>query len=189
MLYPDQTVLDAESVMHANLSATAQNFSSSGGFSNYFAQPWYQVEAVEQYFKTANPPYPYYSEFEVDFNTTKGLYNRIGRGYPDLAANGAHFRAYTDGHDYFYYGTSLAAPLVASVLTLLNEERFAVGKKPVGFINPVLYQNSWVLNDIVNGTNVGCGSEGFSAVPGWDPATGLGTPNFPKMKELFLALP
>jgi hypothetical protein len=23
----------------------------------------------------------------------------------------------------------------------------------------------------------------------WDPATGLGTPNYPKMKELFLSLP
>ncbi|KAL1979563.1 hypothetical protein VTN96DRAFT_5563 [Rasamsonia emersonii] len=189
MLYPDQTVKMPESVMHVNLSGTAQNFSSSGGFSNYFPQPSYQQAAVAKYFATADPPYPYYSEFSVDFNTTQGLYNRIGRAYPDVAANGANFRAYTDGIDYYFYGTSLAAPLFASVLTLINEERFAIGKGPVGFVNPVLYAHPEVLNDITNGTNVGCGTEGFRAVPGWDPATGLGTPNYPKMKALFLSLP
>lgn len=120
MLYPDQTVEMPESVMHVNLSGTAQNFSSSGGFSNYFPQPSYQQAAVAEYFATADPPYPYYSGFSVDFNTTKGLYNRIGRAYPDVAANGANFRAYMDGTDYHFYGTSLAAPLFASVLTLVR---------------------------------------------------------------------
>lgn len=120
MLYTDQTVDDAESVMHANLGGTAANFSSSGGFSNYFPQPAYQKATVEKYFKKANLTYPYYSEFEVDVNTTSGLYNRIGRAYPDVAANGARFRAYTDSYDYFYYGSSLASPLFASVLTLVS---------------------------------------------------------------------
>lgn len=64
-----------------------------------------------------------------------------------------------------------------------------------------------MLNDIVNGTNLGCDSNGFQAVPGyvysivkilidsllicnrWDPATGLGTANYPEMKSLFLSLP
>jgi tripeptidyl-peptidase I len=120
MLYADQTVLDPESVMHVNLSGTAQNFSSSGGFSNYFPQPLYQQAAIARYFATANPSYPYYSEFSVDVNTTQGLYNRIGRGYPDVAANGAYYRAFTDGVDYHWYGTSLASPLFASVLTLVR---------------------------------------------------------------------
>jgi tripeptidyl-peptidase-1 len=119
MLYGDQTVKDAESVMHANLGGTATNFSSAGGFSNYFPQPAYQKEAVKKYFEKADLSYPYYSEFSVDFNTTKGLYNRIGRAYPDVAANGAMFRAYTDGYDYHYYGSSLASPLFASVLNLV----------------------------------------------------------------------
>jgi tripeptidyl-peptidase-1 len=72
-------------------------------------------------------------------------------------------------------------------------------------VNPVLYAHPEVLNDITNGTNVGCGTEGFHAVKGyvhfplcsgyetdecrWDPATGLGTPNYPKMLKLFLELP
>jgi tripeptidyl-peptidase I len=105
--------------MHVNLSGTAQNFSSSGGFSNYFRQPDYQKAAIAEYFCIANPPYPYYSEINVDVNTTKGLYNRIGRGYPDVSANGANFRAYTNGTDFMYYGASLASPLFASVLTLV----------------------------------------------------------------------
>ncbi|KAJ5143670.1 Peptidase S8/S53 subtilisin/kexin/sedolisin [Penicillium bovifimosum] len=189
MLYEDQTVHDAESVMHADLGGTAANFSSSGGFSNYFPQPLYQKAAVEKYFKKAKLSYPHYSGMNVNLNTTKGLFNRIGRAYPDVAANGAMFPAYTGGTVHHYYGASLASPLFASVLNLINEERLAKGKGPVGFVNPVLYAHPEVLNDITNGTNVGCGSEGFSAIPGWDPATGLGTPNYPKLKKLLLSLP
>jgi len=33
------------------------------------------------------------------------------------------------------------------------------------------------------------GTPGFTAVKGWDPVTGLGTPNFPKMLATFLLLP
>ncbi|OQD73962.1 hypothetical protein PENDEC_c013G01858 [Penicillium decumbens] len=189
MLYKDQTVEDAESVMHVNLGGTATNFSTAGGFSNYFPQPAYQKEAVKKYFEKADLSYPYYSEFSVDLNTTKGLYNRIGRAYPDAAANGAQFRAYTNGLDVHYYGSSLASPLFASVLNLINEERLAIGKGPVGFVNPVLYAFPEVLNDITNGTNAGCGTNGFAAVEGWDPATGLGTPNYPKLKTLYMRLP
>ncbi|KAJ5896113.1 Aorsin [Penicillium subrubescens] len=189
MIYPDQTVKDPESVMHVDLGGTAANFSTAGGFSNYFPQPAYQKHAVEKYFKKADLAYPYYSEFEVNVNTTKGLYNRIGRAYPDVAANGARFRAYTHGFDYHYYGSSLASPLFASVLNLINEERLAAGKGTVGFVNPVLYAHPEVLNDITNGTNAGCDTNGFAAISGWDPATGLGTPNYPKMKKLFMSLP
>ena len=65
--------------MSLNLGGTAANFSSAGGFSNYFARPWYQELAVEEYFLVANPPYPYYERLNVDLNMTQGLYNRIGR--------------------------------------------------------------------------------------------------------------
>jgi tripeptidyl-peptidase-1 len=80
------------------------------------------------------------------------------------------------------WGTSLAAPIWGGVITLvsrvslltdlsltiiqINEARSAVGKGPVGFINPVLYQHPEVLNDIKNGSNPGCHSEGFHAVKG-----------------------
>jgi subtilase family serine protease len=37
-------------------------------------------------------------------------------------------------------GTSLATPLFAGVLALVNEARFAHGEGPVGFVNPALYR-------------------------------------------------
>jgi tripeptidyl-peptidase I len=120
MLYPDQTIHTPESVMHANLSLAAQNFTSSGGFSNYFPQPKYQRAAVEGYFETAKLPYPSYAEFGVNFSTAKGLYNRIGRAYPDVSANGANFRAFAGGVLYHFFGASLSSPLFASVLTLVG---------------------------------------------------------------------
>jgi tripeptidyl-peptidase-1 len=45
-------------------------------------------------------------------------------------------------------------------------------------LNPWLYANPQALNDVTLGNNAGCGSEGFPAMAGWDPATGLGSPNF-----------
>jgi tripeptidyl-peptidase-1 len=62
------------------------------------------------------------------------------------------------------------------------------GKGPIGFINPTIYEYPWVLNDITKGSNRGCGTSGFTAVEGWDPVTGLGTPNFPKLLALYLGL-
>jgi tripeptidyl-peptidase I len=119
MIYADQTIEDPESVMQVDLGGKAANFSSSGGFSNYFPQPSYQVAAVEEYFKTSPPKYPYYEEFSPDFNTTKGLYNRIGRGYPDVSSNGAYLPAFVQGELGAWFGTSLASPTFASILTLV----------------------------------------------------------------------
>jgi hypothetical protein len=33
-------------------------------------------------------------------------------------------------------------------------------------IDPALYQNPWMLNDIISGYNTGCGTNGFNATPG-----------------------
>jgi subtilase family serine protease len=37
-------------------------------------------------------------------------------------------------------GTSLSSPLFAGVLVLVNEQRFASGRAPIGFANPALYR-------------------------------------------------
>ncbi|KAK6440381.1 hypothetical protein LTR95_003388 [Oleoguttula sp. CCFEE 5521] len=187
---PDKTIKDPEGAMQTALTG-APLFSSGGGFSNHFPQPSYQAASVQQYFARHDPGHPYYyaNADASNIGQNGGIYNRAGRGFPDIAANGANFRAYTNGTDYHWYGTSLASPLFASVITLINEERTAVGKGPVGFINPVLYAHPYVLNDIKNGSNPNCGSSGFSAVSGWDPVTGLGTPNYPALLKLFLSLP
>ena len=190
-LYDNQTVLDPESALQANLGVGYELFASAGGFANYFPVPSYQTSAVANYFKYHDPGLPYYiaNADATNIGAGGGLYNRAGRGFPDVSANGADFRAYNNQTLYHFYGTSLAAPIWGSIVTLINEERTLVGKGPVGFINPTLYANTWVFNDIVNGSNPGCGSKGFSAVEGWDPVTGLGTPKYPSLLKLFLSLP
>ncbi|KAF4625037.1 hypothetical protein G7Y89_g13133 [Cudoniella acicularis] len=190
-LYDNQTVNDPESALQANLGAGAELFASAGGFANYFPVPDYQKSAVNHYFTYHDPGLSSYVANADASNIGEGggIYNKVGRGFPDVSANGANFRAYNNGTNYHWYGTSLAAPIWGSIITLINEERTKVGKGPVGFLNPTLYANTWVFNDIKNGSNPGCGSSGFSAVEGWDPVTGLGTPHYPALLSLFLSLP
>lgn len=156
-LIPGQTIFDRESAMQP--LDVAPNFGSAGGFSNYFGVPFYQREAVAEYFKNHDPDLPYYvaqynSTDITNLGANGGVYNRIGRGFPDMAANGAYLRVFINGTDYHEFGTSLAAPIVSSIFTLINQERKAIGKGPVGFVNPVLYQHAWALNDIVNGMSL-----------------------------------
>ncbi|KAL5374438.1 hypothetical protein DPSP01_011967 [Paraphaeosphaeria sporulosa] len=187
-VYPGKTVFDPESAAN-DLAGDPYYFpySSGGGFSNIFGVPKYQSEAVKGYFEIADPGYPYY--YDGNWKNSTGLYNRNGRGFPDVAANGDNIAAVYGGGIRMTGGTSAAAPIFASVVNIINEERIKVGKGPVGFINPVLYANPEVLNDIKNGSNPGCGTNGFDASKGWDPLTGLGTPDYPRMLDLFLSLP
>ncbi|KAF8478880.1 subtilisin-like protein [Gautieria morchelliformis] len=161
--------------------ACEQVIFSGGGFSDIFAMPDYQKEAVESFFQEHPPPY------------TAAQFNNSGkaRGYPDLAANGANYVIGIDGEFELVFGTSCSSPVVGSLITGINDARIAVGKSPVGFINPTIYTQKFKagFNDIKMGGNQGCGTPGFTAVPGWDPVTGLGTPNFGKLKDLWLELP
>lgn len=62
-------------------------FGSGGGFSNIYPIPSYQSTAVAAYFASHNPPYPYYSSVDNNsFGANGGVYNRNGRGYPDVSA-------------------------------------------------------------------------------------------------------
>ncbi|KAI1326976.1 protease s8 tripeptidyl peptidase [Xylariaceae sp. FL0255] len=188
-VFPGKTVFEPESAVLVQEPGLDGNYSSSGGFSNIFPIPKYQKSAVEHYFETADPPYPYYYNGDWQNATNGGVYNRNGHGIPDVAANGWNYPFWYNGTENTIGGTSMAAPIFASLLNRIVEERIKVGKGAIGFINPALYANPQVLNDITNGTNPGCGTEGFSSAAGWDPVTGLGTPNYPKMLELFLSLP
>jgi len=81
-------------------------------------------------------------------------------------------------------------PVFASIISMINNERLAIGKRPVGFINPVLYQYPDILNDITTGANEGCGVDpAFRAAWGWDPVIGLGSPDYERMRTQFLSLP
>lgn len=114
------TVFDPEVALRQDFGGVRSNFSSSGGFSNYFKRPSYQDGHIEMFFYRANLTYPYYSELNVDVNTTSGIYNRIGRGYPDVSATAALYPAVLHGNASHFSGTSLSSPLFASVITLVR---------------------------------------------------------------------
>ncbi|KAJ6450110.1 family S53 protease [Mycena sanguinolenta] len=141
---------------------------SSGGFSNYWGVADYQSDAVAA-FLTAQG------------TTNKGLFNASGRGYPDVSAQGENVQIVDDGSTGGVDGTSCSSPIFASVIGLINDQLIAAGNSPLGFLNPWLYANPDMLNDVTSGSNPGCGAKGFTARSGWDPITGLGTPNYPAM--------
>ncbi|EOO00369.1 putative alkaline serine protease protein [Phaeoacremonium minimum UCRPA7] len=165
------------------------SFASGGGFSNVFPTADYQVGAVQAYLSNVTLGFTGYSNFTNFSDITSGVFNLNGRAYPDVSAIGDRFVTAYDEELYLVGGTSLAAPVWAAIITRINEERLAANKSTVGFINPTLYANPQVLNDITVGSNPACGSTGFLAAPGWDPVTGLGSPNYPKLLNLFMGLP
>lgn len=61
---------------------------------------------------------------------------------------------------------AVGTPIFAAIINRIVDERLTIGKGPIGFLNPVLYDNEWVLNDILNGSNPGCGTDGFTAAAG-----------------------
>ncbi|KAI0264974.1 family S53 protease [Gloeopeniophorella convolvens] len=147
---------------------TAASF-SSGGFSNYFATPSYQTSAKSAFLSKLG-------------NTNSGKFNTSGRGFPDVAAAGTDVEIVFQGSSTPVDGTSCASPIFASVVSLLNDRLIAAGKPVLGFLNPFLYSTgASALNDITSGSNPGCNTNGFSATAGWDPVTGLGTPNWTKL--------
>ena len=142
--------------------------SSGGGFSVFFTEPSFQ--------KT------------LPASVQSQLKNR--RGVPDVAGDADPLTGmafYQDGAWSLAGGTSASAPLWAGVIAIANQ----MAGHPLGFINPGLYKLSQSSNytqdfhDITNGNNSvnskGVTVPGYSAVPGWDPTTGLGTPNAEKL--------
>ena len=121
---------------------------SGGGFSNYFAMPSYQKSAVKEYLTRFPPPY------------TSDTYNTSGtsRAFPDLSANGwvlyysrllllwslnlceysANYVIAVDGEFELVFGTSASSPVTGAILTAVNDARLAIGKGPIGFINPAV---------------------------------------------------
>lgn len=79
------------------------NASTGGGFSNLYPQPKYQKIAAGIYFHEHDAGFSYYSRIAIDSGNIShtidpdylagnsgGIYNRIGRGYPDVSAIGIH---------------------------------------------------------------------------------------------------
>ena len=95
-----------------------------------------------------------------------------GRGVPDVSGNADPATGYSirvDGQNMVIGGTSAVAPLWAGLIAVANKQN----GKAAGFINPKIYaaKAKSGFRDIISGNN-----PGFSAGPGWDACTGLGTP-------------
>ncbi|TAQ91387.1 hypothetical protein B7494_g311 [Chlorociboria aeruginascens] len=147
------------------VAVDTNGFVSGGGFSYYFPRPSYQERIVSEYVKALGSEY-------------KGLYNPNGRGYPDIAAQGYRFATIWYGSLAILDGTSAATPAASAVISLVNDALIAAGKSPLGFLNPWLYSGGYkTFTDITNGSSIGCGTDGFPAVKGWDAVTGFGTPS------------
>jgi kumamolisin len=128
----------------------AQGGASGGGFSNEFPLPAWQASA------NIKPP-------------AGG-----GRGVPDVCGDAdpdTGYNVMVDGESLVIGGTSAVAPLWSALIALLNEK---LGK-PLGFLQPAIYalpETADAFHDITSGSN-----GAFSAGPGWDAATGLGSPS------------
>lgn len=102
----------------------------------------------------------YFSLHSPSYNSTQ--YNNSGnvRGYPNISANGVYYAVVSGNKSVPVSGTSTSTPIVGSIVTLINDARFAAGKGPVGFLNPILCSLSDVFNDITSGKNPGCHTPG-----------------------------
>jgi len=158
----------------------AARITSGGGFSNFFAMPSYQSDAVGLYLQTYN-------------NVPLTSFNQSGRAYPDISGMAHNYMCLLDGALTPIDGTSASTPLVASLLTLINDKLLTLGKPPIGFFNPLLYslyQDSPLqpFRDVVVGDNgctasAACCITGFQASVGWDPSSGVGTPEFQQLYQ------
>lgn len=139
-----------------------------------------------------------------DWQTGPGTTNQYSNGMrqePDVSADADPLTGYSvylaaaggcQGDDCWTTigGTSAATPLWAALVTLGNQQAQKDGKQPLGFLNPALYQvatqnlNPAPFRDILQGGNLY-----YQAGPGWDAATGLGTPDAAVLIPALLALP
>ncbi len=112
-----------------------------------------------------------------------GMGSSYGRGVPDVAAFADQTRGVkivVAGRDFGMGGTSVAAPLWASLITRI----FAITGSVADF-GQLLYKPAFrsAFNDVANGDNDTSGGKYkcYVATKGWDPCTGLGTPNGEKL--------
>jgi kumamolisin len=130
---------------------SANEGATGGGVSEFFALPNYQQSA-----KVPKAPNGF-----------------VGRGVPDVAGNAdpeTGYNVFVDGQQAVIGGTSGVAPLWAGLLALINQ---SLGTN-VGYVNPLLYSAKveTTFHDITAGSN-----GNYSAGPGWDACTGLGSPD------------
>jgi len=158
---------------------------SGGGFSDYSPRPSWQAAQVQSYLSntTGLPPAQYF--------------NSSNRGFPDISALGHNYLIYISGRWELVDGTSCSSPVLGGMVALFNDWLLNNKYPTLGFIAPLFYKMYQAdpsnFKDITVGNNkcteALCCSYGFNAAPGWDAATGLGTPVFNKMLAYIQANP
>jgi len=156
-------------------------FDTGGGFSVFSPQPSYQTAAVQAYLNSG-----------VTLPSRSVGWNPNNRGFPDIGAVGENFCCLDPGTSCsLLAGTSASCPLIASLITLLNQDRLNAGKTPLGFVNQVIYDmfdadsSKYFTNTFTQQTNGGeCGTSfGFYSQPGfWSPLVGVGSPKFDQIR-------
>jgi subtilase family serine protease len=189
----DSPIMCSETGPVAVSVRNGRKWTTGGGFANMTAprQSW-QEDAVSGFLKTSATLPP------------SSMYNATGRAYPDIATIGDAIPIVWGGKVIPLGGTSSSGPIMAGLVALLNDVRLKAGKTSLGLLNPVFYgwekTNPEAFIDVRYGSNYDGdiqppGSQypttceyGWDAQPGWDPTTGLGTPNWAIMADLVLQL-
>ncbi len=142
----------------------ADGIGSCGGISSFYSIPSYQS----------------------NINMTIPQGSQTARNIPDVALTADDVLVIADGGIEMpgTGGTSCASPLWAGFTALANQQAAINGRAPIGFVNPALYaigtgpNYANCFHDTTTGANTWSLSPNlFSAVPGYDLCTGLGTPN------------
>jgi subtilase family serine protease len=159
---------------------STDQFGSGGGFSDMFDAFDDQKASISKYFSVA-PQLP-----------PAGSFPKTGRATPDVSGLGEGYQVMIRGAPQSVGGTSASAPMFAGLVSLLNEARIAKGQAAMGYLNPWIYKNAAAFTDVTRGDNFhGRGPfvepYGFNCTVGWDPSSGVGTPNFEKMLAAALA--
>ncbi|KAH8987137.1 subtilisin-like protein [Lactarius hatsudake] len=154
----------------------ADSILSGGGFSEYFKRPDYQHDAATTF-------------FEILGNQYHGIYNAEGRGFPDIAAQAFDIRIIFRNEYKVLEGNKLlnARPSWQGLsrCLMITGFRKASVRSAFSTLGSTVSPRAG-LNDITSGSNPGCNTDGFSAVVGWDPVTGLGSLDFEHLQHLLL---
>ena len=101
-------------------------------------------------------------------------------GYPIVCSKGVQSCTGSGQSIAFVGGTSAAAPLVAGMIALWNQQADNQGLPRPGFVPPLLttlaQHNPQAFTDITQGTNALFGGSCCPTRPGFDLATGWGSP-------------
>eukprot|EP01112_Ceratiomyxa_fruticulosa_P010284 TRINITY_DN270_c0_g1_i1.p1 TRINITY_DN270_c0_g1~~TRINITY_DN270_c0_g1_i1.p1 ORF type:complete len:720 (-),score=161.11 TRINITY_DN270_c0_g1_i1:78-2237(-) len=195
---PYVTAVGATKLLDTNVEIAASIddgsfITTGGGFSVYTPMPDFQKAAVSSYLNSGTALPPSFS------------YNPSNRAIPDISLNGHQYEVAVSTNSKNYNtcpcqatgvdGTSCSSPAFAGFVSLLNNNLLNAGYGPIGPINQLLYQMAVEQPDAYNTISQGnnkctknyCCTYGFvNSKSGWNPVTGLGTPDYTKLQNYIM---